>query len=494
VPVLDEESYLAIATQLDVLKPYHWWRPWPPWDGSSEPDAFVYAHPPLFLQWVALCRGLGFGEMMTRIAAAVPMAALFGLAASRLIRATTTRPSLAAACWLATPIVLLGLQRGLMPDLMVAALGTAAVAGWREGTQPGAGRGWLIAGGVALGLAAFTKYPALVLVPALLAHGWRTGTLKRTGPFWLAAAVPWCLGEAMLVMVYGRFHVWEVLSRASEISRGTGPGRALGVLVRLPLGVSVLALLARGQRWLWVAAFVLVAPVSLWAWPEGLTTAARCALFGWAMAGGVLVCFAVAAASRAWREADADTLLLGLWALAVVGAVWLAHNFAAPRYLLPAVLPLALLLVRAVGDTGRGRALLWAGVVLHLGGGILLTMAEHRYFEAGATLADEVVAAHPEGGFYTGEWTFRWRMAQHGWTFYTGDAPPGAIVVAPTHGSPGVLPGHWEPLDRFSVETDLPLRVLDDPHQIGLYAETLGVRPIGWQTGPIEEVIAWRVR
>jgi S1-C subfamily serine protease len=41
-----------------------------------------------------------------------------------------------------------------------------------------------------------------------------------------------------------------------------------------------------------------------------------------------------------------------------------------------------------VGDTPQGRALLWAGAALHLAGGVVLTKAEHQYFEAGATLAD----------------------------------------------------------------------------------------------------------
>jgi hypothetical protein len=191
---------------------------------------------------------------------------------------------------------------------------------------------------------------------------------------------------------------------------------------------------------------------------------------------------------------DADGLLLSLWALAVVGGVWLAHNFAAPRYLLPAVLPLAILLVRAVGDLPQGRALLWAGACLHLAGGLLLTKAEHRFFEAGATLADEVASAHPSPGYYTGEWSFRWRMADHGWTFFTGSAPVGSVVASPTHGSPGELPAHWEEIGRHSAPADLPLRVVDDPHMVGLYAETLGARPIGWRAGSVEEVVLWRVR
>ena len=52
VPVLDEESYLDIATQLRWDRPYDWWRPWPPWGANREADALVYAHPPGFLMWV----------------------------------------------------------------------------------------------------------------------------------------------------------------------------------------------------------------------------------------------------------------------------------------------------------------------------------------------------------------------------------------------------------------------------------------------------------
>ena len=124
----------------------------------------------------------------------------------------------------------------------------------------------------------------------------------------------------------------------------------------------------------------------------------------------------------------------------------------------------------------------------------MITMAEHRYFEAGATLADEVAASHSEPGFYTGEWSFRWRMAHHGWTFYTGQAPHGAVVVAPTHGSPGALPSGWEEIGRSAVTAAFPLRLVDDPNHVGLYAETLGASPLGWGQGPVEEVITWRVR
>ena len=47
LPALDEESYLWIANEMSWARPYDWQLPWPPYD-----DAFIYAHPPLFLWWV----------------------------------------------------------------------------------------------------------------------------------------------------------------------------------------------------------------------------------------------------------------------------------------------------------------------------------------------------------------------------------------------------------------------------------------------------------
>ena len=91
VPILDEESYLAITVQFDVLRPYHWWRPWPPWFGGTEPDAFVYAHPPLFLTWVAVVQDWAEGIRPVRLLASIPPAALLGWSAGRLLEGLTRR-------------------------------------------------------------------------------------------------------------------------------------------------------------------------------------------------------------------------------------------------------------------------------------------------------------------------------------------------------------------------------------------------------------------
>jgi hypothetical protein len=121
-----------------------------------------------------------------------------------------------------------------------------------------------------------------------------------------------------------------------------------------------------------------------------------------------------------------------------------------------------------------------------------LTVAEHRYAAAADELARQVIAAYPVGQF-TGEWTFRWRMEQAGWTFYTADAEPGTVVAALVNGSPGALPAHWSVIERRGVPGG-GLRVIAVADRIGLYGKTLGPLPLGLSDDPLEEVVVWQVR
>jgi hypothetical protein len=123
---------------------------------------------------------------------------------------------------------------------------------------------------------------------------------------------------------------------------------------------------------------------------------------------------------------------------------------------------------------------------------LLLTVTEHRFFEAGAELARAAVIQFQPTAF-TGEWSFRQQMDAAGVQFYTGDGVSGDVVVAPLHSSPGELPGHWIEIGRMAAEDGFPLRVVQDGSQVGLYAETLGALPLGWSTKPVEEVVAWQI-
>ncbi|MFM2245381.1 MAG: hypothetical protein RL071_1455 [Pseudomonadota bacterium] len=499
LPVLDEESYLEIGAALDPLRPYDWWRPWPPWGSSREPDAFVYAHPPGFLLWVAgwlRVVGGAFGGpepgpaliWPLKVALAMPWAGLWGWAVGRLCERWSPRPALSAAAWLTAPVSLLVLQRGLMPDLMATALATAAATSWIEGRETeeaGARWRWGAGAGALLAAATLTKYPAGLVGLALLADARRPGR-PLLAPFVMSGLGLFLLVEGYLWLSYGRPHLVEVLSRAGELPRGPLPGRALGLLSRLPLALLPLPLLWVAPARQWGAGALLGGLACVIGLPEGSEGPLVVQVLVWAAAGGALCSLLGAALSRAQARPDR---LLAQWALLVVIGVLIGHNYVAPRYLAGAVAPLALLLGRAGAGLPAAAAAGWAAVGLQLLLGLGIGAAERTLAEAADEGARWAADARALPGRFTGEWTFRWRLRQRGWTFWDGASalPPGATLAAPTHSSPAALPAGLEPGPRRTFGA-AALRVVDAPLGVGLYSETIGAQPLGWRPGPAEEV------
>lgn len=505
VPVLDEESYLDIAGQLAWARPYSWWRAWQPWGLERPDDAYVYAHPPLFVLWVKawLAQGNALPVAAVKIAAGLPWAMLLGWSAGRLAERLTRQPWWAAVTYLTAPITLLGVQRGLMPDLMCAALGALGMVSWLEGcATPKPLRflrvRWLVLAGLALGAAAFTKYPALVLLLPLGLHARRTAAVSALAWVALGFVALWGTGEAWLWSQYGRMHLLEVLARAGEIGRGPLPGRTLGAVTRLGLlGVSALPfLLGSGSRRLPLA---LGAGVFLCATgaPEGTPLLARVLLAGLAGLG----VFVLLEALREVRGSpldrrDGDSLLLGSWVAAVLASVVVAHNYAAPRYLLPLLLPLALLAARTAERRVGGLTLLTGGAAIQLALGLAVTVAEHHFAHAQVEAADQALeAAGPDRpGVFCGEWSFRWRLEAAGWRWWDGRTPlpPGTRVISATEAVPAALPDTWSPTHTLQATT-ATVRVVDTQSSVSLYSETIGALPLGASRGPLETALLWEV-
>ncbi len=456
LPILDEESYLDIAGQLSQhpLRPYDWFRPWQPWGHVPPDNAYLFAHPPGHLWWVTLSGG-------SRLLASVPLAGVLGFSLAWL--GERHLPTLALGL-LASPVLLLALQAGLMPDLGVVAWSTLALAAWVHRKPALAG--------LAFALAASWKYPSLLLALPLIVHAARTRRWRDLG---ISAGVflgLWGGLQAFLWIQYGEPHLVHVLANAGEIGRGPLGPRALGVLARLGLAAPPAPTALPG---LVLGGLGLLPELDL---GRGILVAC-CGLGGSALLRGLL----------ALRQGPLNQLL-GLWLLLAAGSVALTHNYAGGRYLLPCVVPLSLLLA---GDLSRMHRAWWALAVPGLLLAPALVYAERSHAQASLELPQQLGDREP--GYFTGEWTFRWAMQERGWSFASPEEhlDPHSFLAVPTHSSPGPLNLDVHLVEVLSSSDQGQLRLIDLDHGVGYHAETLGPLPFAWVSGPRESLSLYQV-
>ncbi|MCK6520515.1 hypothetical protein L6R49_03650 [Myxococcota bacterium] len=481
-PVLDEEVYLDIAAQLQghPWRPYDWWRPMQPWGDTPAPDAFLFAHPPLHLLWVTLWTGLLPWGPALRLAVAAPFAALLGAAAGDLLLRESPRAQRGAWLWLGSPILWLALQSGLMIDLGVVALSTAAVAAsLRARETPGRGA-WEWAEGALLGLACAWKYPALILALVLSLDALRSG--RRPWRALLSFGLIFGGVQLALTAAYGAPHLLHVLTHAGEIARGPLLGRALGAVARLGVALGPALWLTLDRRWR-IAVIVAALPLSVVALGEGAYTGLDRGLMVLWMIGGLSgLGVALGALPRPGRAG-----LYGAWALAAVIGVIVGHNYAGGRYLLPAILPIVIL-----GAEGISRRWMILAVIPWMGLSLATSVAEHRQAQAAVEVVERLTAstAGAAPGVFTGEWTARWALRRAGWRFVSSGAglSPGDRYAEPLRASPAPRPAGLLPVAVFESDDRLPLRVNDPERHIGLHAETLGASPLGLGDGPLERL------
>lgn len=481
---IDEESYLWLGKQVRWSDPYDWSRNW---QGQA---GWLYAHPPLYLWWMKLWSFLEHPALI-RLVGGLPWVALYGWSAARWMQRTTHHPHLAAVALLGSATVWLGVQNSLMIDLPYVALGTLALAAYREALDEDR-KSWFILSGIALGLAIETKYPAAILLPVLMASPVRPPPLA----FWVPLLSIIAGIEGYLAMLHGELHPWAVWSSRDLIAHGSLSDRVLGILARLsllPLGVSLLLtrpIHAAGGLGLGVAALV-------WARPAALTGASVSFLLVCAAVGGMVLSrgFAGAVASVARRRKGdrGDSRMLGGVVLAVVLGVALFHNYASARYLWLAAVPVAILVARSAEEVGQGKRLLWVTSGLSAAFALCLALADWRFSAAQAEVARMVVESGGASKQFMGEWGFRAEMEKAGWErIESAAAAPESVVVVEDQ-SGGHVPSRWEATERWISTDRFPLRVVDVRHDAGLYSETLGPLPFVLADGALSGATAYRV-
>jgi len=472
-PVLDEESYLFIAKQLAIARPYDWSLPWPPYG-----DSYRYAHPPLFLFWIRLVSTIvGDHVLWIKLVAGLPFQLLLGgvmgwfcssqhVLQSDCTEETDTRDRLRSYwLWLCSPIVLLVGARAAMPDLMYAALGCLSMAIFC-GTKSWKGR---FLCGVFLGMACWTKYPAFLLwIPILYASSWRS---------WIAIAFgflcTWGCAEIWLWSIYERWHLAVVLSTADHVERGELSGRTIGFMMRLLIACPMLLLVwfrFRSKRMILLA--LGIASVSSFFVPPLSTLETVVAIF-W-------ITLSLSAVIWCVRKLD----FFALWLIVVLVGVCATHNFSSPRYLILGMIPLSIVVERNIRTISN----IWIYPVLGLTLMISLLIGYSEHMHAHHTI--KVFAQLPKDmtGMYSGEWTFRAAARAHGLSLWKGGK---GMVLQPRQAVGGQLSSDFYVHKVYYTEEGYRF-LLDRENSVGYYAETLGFWPLGWKKGPIEELRLWK--
>lgn len=497
---IDEPNMLALARQIaaEPLDPYGFEINWL---GTSEPAFKILSNPPMLPYWLAGWASIfGWTEMSIRLAM-LPFGLMLLYAGMRLAALFDAPPLWVAGAALASPVfVLSGILA--MPDMPAAALGTlAVVAAIRYGRH--GGWGVLVIGMLAAGAAPLFKYNAITLV-APLAVLTAISAERRWGRLLLAAspAVGLILWSAISAHWYGEPHM---VASARFQSDGSNPNIVAFLLPMIGLAVIPFPLLTsgssrrRGLRIALVGGAAIAGSLGGWLLEYPVYAVL---LIGLGTALGAHAIVVAAESALSGRHDGWERMALGAWIAANL-LLQFRLLLLATRYLLPIVIPIAVLLW-----TGRRRPSGLRTVALIIAGAFALALASgdarqgNLYREAVRELPADVDL------LFDGHWGLQHYAEKRGGRSVEGDETTildqGQLLIRASHAAPSgarlLAADHLE-IEAWekTVPLDWPIRSIDcsgaNFHANALTGcdDVLSTHlPFGISTGPAERLFFFR--
>ena len=456
--LLDEETHLYIAKHTSFQRPYDWAMPFPPFQETG----FIFAHPPLFHWWLKL--------VGNSIVTALPWLILWWAGGWKLAKHCQVSPRWTMGLLLCSAGVMMPLTRSLMPDLMVSALALYALSIYLSVADDDTPK--IIWSGVLLGLAMWTKYPAIMLLflPLLLEN-----STSKLVYFTLSAINVFLLGEVWLFLQYEQWHLLTVLQESDVVGRGSIGNRVFGIPVRLGLAALPMALIGIRRH-----PFFPLGVIGIGVYLLDLSL-------------GLCLALGLSAFSLIWK----GDRWMSIWVALVMLGIAVGHNYTAPRYWLFATVPLAILAAKHLENWPNahrwglmGVAFLWCTAIGY---------TERHHAEQSVNLAATVLQEWPEDlsiedSSFSGEWTFRAAMSEQGIPPFDGTQS----LVLTALNSAGWTPHEddaWEQVHSWDGHSSHML-LSSSRRSTGWYADTLGVYPLQvlWTAEPIERVELWKRR
>lgn len=508
--MIDDTLFLKAATQIlrDPLRPYDFivnWYGWPElfWD--------VFKNPPVEAYWLAAARLLGARTEIALHLAVLPFALLAVLGGVRLARRFVDDSAWATAVWVASPAFLVATAT-LMADVAALACSVWGLALWIEGTDRDLQRLRRL-GALLAGMAVIVKYTAILGVAGVMLYsllGRERG--RRLDDLWVAS-LP-AFGWGLLTLgTMERVHMVDALVVAGGGFTpnpgwfGHRPVATLTFVAGTGVAVALLAIASlRTRRDVPFVAGALVAGTiaaliapSVWS-PRAVASGARI-MVGILSAAGALVL------AQAAREAtrDRDGRFLALWAALHVAYLCLWSWTVASRFVLPLLVPVALLLVRAVA---RERPVLARRVVV--GAIIVSSLVGMAVLRADSfpgelyrrALPDIASQARAEGrrAYFVGAWGFQYYAERLGFERLDTRSPvrPGDLIVQPYYAANNRLP--FTVANRVRQGADIPapappfdLHTMNLNVGAGFHASAFGPLPYVRAHLPAEGIKVWLV-
>ena len=489
------------------------------WFGYTTPMTEAFENPPLTCYYISLVASLvGWSEPVLHFAFLLPaLAAAWGT--FKLAGFYCDQPLLPAVIAVATPVFLVS-ATGVMCDVMLLAFWVWAVTYFEKGMQSN-GRLAFLCSGVMAGLAFLTKYPAVCLVPLLVAYG---AFKKRNIGWWLLAplialtfigAYEWITrklyGHGLFLSAIHYASKYRAISQEGIFEKfivalGFLGGCFLPVLFYSPFlwsrrtlqtGVCLLAACAFFVPWMPAFAGML------WEPSGGMNWGLLCQLALFVTIGVQALCLAGA---DVWSRRDTAGVLLCLWLCGVFLFALVGNWTINARSLLPATPAVAILVARKI-TLCRGNRLqqqrrisLWPA----LGACavcLVVVGADVGQANTQRTAAREMCFKYRRSGRalkFAGHWGWQYYLEQLGATpldLKTQHSAVGDIILSPT--------GSTAPFDSASEECRLlenaeyraksPCVTMNSSCGAGFYAAGLGPLPFAFGRIKPERFSAYEV-
>ncbi|HET6899348.1 MAG TPA: glycosyltransferase family 39 protein [Vicinamibacteria bacterium] len=498
------------------------------------PSTFTsMSHPPLVPYVIALAAwaARGFTERVLHLAF-VPFALAAGLAMHSLSRRFTRHPRAATLLLLTSPVFVLS-SHSLMTDMPALAFSSAALALFVRGLDEDRRR-WIVFSGLLAGLAVLTRYSTALTPLLMLAYGATRGRARRTLPALAAAALVTAVWMAQNLLVEGRLHLLastehyrlfyegQSFDGAGLVKKTLSDMSGLGGTAFAAAGLLLLA--GTWRRAVTFAAAALAAAAVFVVKPPSIDRLAAYSSTDVSVVAGFFALGAVLVVEALWPAPDGGPMVdegaapdtdragrmdhgfLVLWLVSALATALFLLPFGTARYLLPALPPLWLLLVR------RADAILGAGTALRLTFGlavaqgaalsVILGLADMELARGYREVARSVRASHPDRTiWFVGEWGFRFYMNTVGGRYLrsTDERPEeGDIIVRPGIAGMHVISDGVEErsvrLQQISLPGRWPVRLMSFDAKAGYYSHHWGYLPWRYAHYPLETIDIFQVR